>query len=164
MNFVSPYPPSPCVCRALLVAPDQRVLLVKRGDAQWGFPQGVMDVGSSLTEAHKRMVEDQTGIVSEGEVVMGGPETEAHKQMIEAETGIVPTEWHVAHIVIHPRTQTQTGTVHLLSTVVFNVANWEGELHENARWFGSDELMALTEVFKTYLEVLADYSDSVNRG
>ena len=60
------YPPAPRVAVGAVVFKDERVLLVRRGQApargQWAIPGGGVNLGESLKEAAEREILEETGI------------------------------------------------------------------------------------------------------
>lgn len=57
---------------AAIVDDAGKVLLQKRSDRKmWGFPGGVMELGESFTDAVKREVKEETGLIVEVERLLG---------------------------------------------------------------------------------------------
>src|SRR6202521_4064122 len=69
------YPESPLVGVGAVIVQDQRVLLIRRGQApllgEWSLPGGVLECGETLREAVVREAREETGLVVETDEMLG---------------------------------------------------------------------------------------------
>jgi mutator protein MutT len=68
-DAVRAYPDRPIVSVGAVIFDDERVLLIRRGNAplkgDWSLPGGVVEVGETLSEALRREVLEETGLTVE---------------------------------------------------------------------------------------------------
>ena len=69
------YPENPLVGVGAVIVKDNRVLLIRRGQApllgEWSLPGGVLECGETLREATTREAREETGLVVETDVLLG---------------------------------------------------------------------------------------------
>jgi 8-oxo-dGTP diphosphatase len=69
------YPDSPLIGVGAVIVRENRVLLIRRGQApllgEWSLPGGVLECGETLREAVVREALEETGLVVESEEMLG---------------------------------------------------------------------------------------------
>lgn len=69
------YPESPLIGVGAVIVKDDRVLLIRRGQApllgEWSLPGGVLECGETLREATVREAREETGLVVETSEMLG---------------------------------------------------------------------------------------------
>jgi 8-oxo-dGTP diphosphatase len=82
------YPESPLIGVGAVIVKDDRVLLIRRGQApllgEWSLPGGVLECGETLREATIREAREETGLVVETSEMLG-----VYERVIRAEDGRV---------------------------------------------------------------------------
>ncbi|MBI3477912.1 MAG: NUDIX hydrolase [Acidobacteria bacterium] len=82
------YPDTPLVGVGAVVLRDNRVLLIRRGQApllgEWSLPGGVLECGESLREATIREVREETGLIVETGELLG-----VYERVIRSDDGRV---------------------------------------------------------------------------
>ena len=80
------YPEFPLVGVGAVIVHDNRVLLIRRGQApllgEWSLPGGVLECGETLREATVREAQEETGLVVEAGEMLG-----VYERLIRAEDG-----------------------------------------------------------------------------
>jgi ADP-ribose pyrophosphatase YjhB (NUDIX family) len=80
------YPESPLIGVGAVIVKDDRVLLIRRGQApllgEWSLPGGVLECGETLREATVREAREETGLVVETAEMLG-----VYERVIRAEDG-----------------------------------------------------------------------------
>jgi 8-oxo-dGTP diphosphatase len=121
------FPELPLVGIGAVIIEDSRVVLVKRAhpplQAQWAIPGGVLEVGELIREAAVREAREETGLIVEPGDLLG-----VYDRVLRS-----PDQRVQYHYVL----------------IDFLCCRVAGELHAGSdaaevRWFGSDELAALT--------------------
>ena len=82
------YPDSPLVGVGAVIVGDNRVLLIRRGQApllgEWSLPGGVLECGETLREATVREAREETGLIVETGELLG-----VYERVIRSEDGRV---------------------------------------------------------------------------
>ncbi|RKN79022.1 NUDIX domain-containing protein [Paenibacillus ginsengarvi] len=129
--------------RAIIQDRDERILFVKRRDnGAWVMPAGGMELHESIFDCVKREVKEETGL----DVIRAKP--------IALYTG--------------PRFEYTNGygDENKMFSVVFLVEEWAGELVKqtdettDARFFATDELPEIPELYRETIEDLRNYRNS----
>ena len=133
------YPESPLVGVGAVIVQDQRVLLIRRGQApllgEWSLPGGVLECGETLREAVVREAREETGLVVETGEMLG-----VYERVIRGDDGRVRYHYVLIDFLCRP-------------------AGGELEAASDAadvRWFTRDQLPALNLAY--------DASDVVLKG
>ena len=133
------YPESPLVGVGAVIVQDQRVLLIRRGQApllgEWSLPGGVLECGETLREAVVREAREETGLVVETDEMLG-----VYERVIRGDDGRVRYHYVLIDFLCRP-------------------AGGELEAASDAadvRWFTRDQLPALNLAY--------DASDVVLKG
>jgi 8-oxo-dGTP diphosphatase len=120
------YPESPLVGVGAVIVQDQRVLLIRRGQApllgEWSLPGGVLECGETLREAVVREAREETGLVVETGEMLG-----VYERVIRGDDGRVRYHYVLIDFLCRP-------------------AGGELEAASDAadvRWFTRDQLPAL---------------------
>ena len=120
------YPESPLVGVGAVIVQDQRVLLIRRGQApllgEWSLPGGVLECGETLREAVVREAREETGLVVETDEMLG-----VYERVIRGDDGRVRYHYVLIDFLCRP-------------------AGGELEAASDAadvRWFTRDQLPAL---------------------
>ncbi len=123
--------------RAVLIDPQGRVLLIRRGDnGMWALPAGGMEPGESVTDCMVREVWEETGLTAKS--------------------------YQPFAVYSEPRFKPPSGRPGQLLTVAFRVDRWNGNLQTrtnettDARFFAPDELRRLPDLMPMYLECIED--------
>ena len=120
------YPESPLVGVGAVIVQDNRVLLIRRGQApllgEWSLPGGVLESGETLREATVREAREETGLIVETGELLG-----VYERVVRSEDGRV--RYHYVLI------DFQCGVV--------NGEIKAGSDADDVRWFGREELAAL---------------------
>jgi mutator protein MutT len=120
------YPDNPLVGVGAVIVRDNRVLLIRRGQApllgEWSLPGGVLECGETLREATIREVREETGLFIETGELLG-----VFERVIRADDGRVRYHYVLIDFLCRPVS---------------------GELQADSdatdvRWFGREELDAL---------------------
>jgi len=82
------YPDRPLVGVGAVIVQDNRVLLIRRGQApllgEWSLPGGVLECGETLQEATIREAREETGLIVETSELLG-----VYERVIRSEDGRV---------------------------------------------------------------------------
>jgi 8-oxo-dGTP diphosphatase len=120
------YPESPLVGVGAVIVQDQRVFLIRRGQApllgEWSLPGGVLECGETLREAVVREAREETGLVVETGEMLG-----VYERVIRGDDGRVRYHYVLIDFLCRP-------------------AGGELEAASDAadvRWFTRDQLPAL---------------------
>ena len=120
------YPDNPLVGVGAVIVQDDRVLLIRRGQApllgEWSLPGGVLECGETLREATIREAREETGLVVETAEMLG-----VYERVIRGDDGRV--RYH--YVLIDFLCRLVSGE--LLA----------GSDATDVRWFGNEELNAL---------------------
>ena len=120
------YPDTPLLGVGAVIVQDNRVLLIRRGQApllgEWSLPGGVLECGETLREATIREAREETGLIVETGELLG-----VYERVIRSDDGRVRY-----HYVL----------------IDFLCSQVSGELQAGSdaadvRWFGGEELDAL---------------------
>jgi len=120
------YPDNPLVGVGAVIVRDNRVLLIRRGQApllgEWSLPGGVLECGETLREATIREAREETGLIVETGELLG-----VFERVIRADDGRVRYHYVLIDFLCRPVS---------------------GELRADSdatdvRWFGREELDAL---------------------
>jgi 8-oxo-dGTP diphosphatase len=120
------YPDNPLVGVGAVIVQDNRVLLIRRGQApllgEWSLPGGVLECGETLRKATTREVREETGLVVETSAMLG-----VYERLIRSDDGRVRYHYVLIDFLCH--------------AVSGNLA--AGSDASDVRWFGPEELDAL---------------------
>src|ERR1022692_2442738 len=120
------YPESPLVGVGAVIVQDQRVLLIRRGQApllgEWSLPGGVLECGETLREAVVREAREETGLVVETDEMLG-----VYERVIRGDDGRVRYHYVLIDFLCRP----VGGDLKAGSDAA------------DVRWFTRDELPAL---------------------
>jgi 8-oxo-dGTP diphosphatase len=120
------YPDNPLVGVGAVIIQDNRVLLIRRGQApllgEWSLPGGVLECGETLREATIREAREETGFIVETEELLG-----VYERVIRSDDGRV--RYHYVLIDF------------LCRRIAGNLR--AGSDAADVRWFGPEELEAL---------------------
>jgi len=120
------YPDKPVVGVGAVIVQDNRVLLIRRGQApllgEWSLPGGVLECGETLRGATIREAREETGLIVETGAMLG-----VYERVIRGDEGRV--RYH--YILID----------FLCRSISGNLA--AGSDASEVRWFGHEELDAL---------------------
>jgi len=117
------YPDNPLVGVGAVIVRDNRVLLIRRGQApllgEWSLPGGVLECGETLREATIREAREETGLIVETGTLLG-----VFERVIRADDGRVRYHYVLIDFLCRPVS---------------------GELQADSdatdvRWFGREEL------------------------
>ena len=124
------YPESPLIGVGAVIVKDDRVLLIRRGQApllgEWSLPGGVLECGETLREATVREAREETGLVVETAEMLG-----VYERVIRAEDG--RTRYH--YVLIDFLCRPAGGDLKAGSDAA------------DVRWFTREELPALKLAF-----------------
>jgi 8-oxo-dGTP diphosphatase len=133
------YPDSPLVGVGAVIVQNQRVLLIRRGQApllgEWSLPGGVLECGETLREAVVREAREETGLVVETGEMLG-----VYERVIRGDEGRVRYHYVLIDFLCH----SAGGELEAASDAA------------DVRWFTADELPALNLAY--------DASDVVLKG
>ena len=133
------YPESPLVGVGAVIVQDQRVLLIRRGQApllgEWSLPGGVLECGETLREAVVREAREETGLVVETDEMLG-----VYERVIRGDDGRVRYHYVLIDFLCRPA----CGELEAASDAA------------DVRWFTRDQLPALNLAY--------DASDVVLKG
>jgi 8-oxo-dGTP diphosphatase len=94
------YPESPLVGVGAVIVADNRVLLIRRGQApllgEWSLPGGVLECGETLREAAIREAREETGLVVEVADMLG-----VYERIIRSDDGRVRYHYVLIDFLCH---------------------------------------------------------------
>ncbi len=94
------YPESPLVGVGAVIVADNRVLLIRRGQApllgEWSLPGGVLECGETLREAAIREAREETGLVVEVADMLG-----VYERVIRSDDGRVRYHYVLIDFLCH---------------------------------------------------------------
>jgi ADP-ribose pyrophosphatase YjhB (NUDIX family) len=138
------YPESPLIGVGAVIVKDDRVLLIRRGQApllgEWSLPGGVLECGETLREATVREAREETGLVVETSEMLG-----VYERVIRAEDGRVRYHYVLIDFLCRPA----SGDLKAGSDAA------------DVRWFTREELPALKLAFDANDVVLKGLARSV---
>jgi 8-oxo-dGTP diphosphatase len=120
------YPDNPLVGVGAVIVQDNRVLLIRRGQApllgEWSLPGGVLECGETLREAVVREVREETGLTVETGEMLG-----VYERIIRSEDRRVRYHYVLIDFLCRP----VSGDLKAASDAA------------DVRWFGCEELRSL---------------------
>jgi ADP-ribose pyrophosphatase YjhB (NUDIX family) len=137
------YPDKPLVGVGAVIVKENRVLLIRRGQAplfgEWSLPGGVLECGETLREATIREAQEETGLIVQVGEMLG-----VYERVIRADDGRVRYHYVLIDFLCRPV---------------------EGHLEAGSdaadvRWFGREELPALNLAFDASEVVLKGLAKS----
>jgi 8-oxo-dGTP diphosphatase len=142
--MVREYPANPLVGIGAVIVQDNRVLLIRRGQApllgEWSLPGGVVECGETLREATIREAREETGLIVETGEMVG-----VYERVIRSDDGRVRYHYVLIDFLCRP---------------VAGDMN-PGSDASDAGWFTPEELPALNLASDTHDAVLKGLARSI---